>query len=148
MIVFLTYKIFFTIQQKEIISNKINSIPILYLNSIQIHSNQLKNKTIFNYFSPNCEHCQYMSKSIFKNKDSFKNISLIMITKADKQSILEFKKEFLIDSLPFVILIKDSNENFYNHFASSMVPSYYIYKNNVLIKKILGETKIENLFTD
>ena len=146
LILFFVFKIYSSIHQKKTIQNNIQTLPIAYLKSIQISSTTIKPTIIFNYFNPSCDHCQYMAKQFFKHKNTLQNICLIMVTTADINSIIQFKKDYFIDSLPNTIIIKDTNDNFYKTFAVSVVPSFFIYKNNVLIKKYIGETKIENLF--
>jgi thiol-disulfide isomerase/thioredoxin len=102
-------------------------------------------KIIINYFNPACEHCQYMAKSYVKNADKLNDISLIMITIADSSSISKFRNDYHLDSLHNITFLRDPKLQFEKIFGTSSVPSFFIYKDRKLVKKIIGETKIENL---
>ena len=105
-------------------------------------------KLIINFFSPGCEHCQYMAKQYVKNADKFKDINLLMVTISDSSEVVKFKNDYHLDSLPNLVLLKDSKFRFEKLFGTAMVPSFFIYKNKKLMKEIIGETKIENLLTE
>lgn len=102
-------------------------------------------KIIFNHFSPTCEHCQYMVKSYLTNKEKLKDAIILMVTIADSASVAKFSKEYQITSMPNIVLLRDTKYQFEKTFGTSVVPSFFIYKNNKLVKKIIGETKIDNL---
>ena len=102
-------------------------------------------KTIFNFFSPNCEHCQYMATQYLKNKEQLKDINILMVTIADSNSVVKFSKDYRLNTLPNIVLLRDSKFQFYKIFGTATVPSFFIYKHQKLVKKIIGETKIENL---
>ena len=44
-------------------------------------------KVIINFFSPSCEHCQYMAKQYLKNKELFKGVTILMITISDSSEL-------------------------------------------------------------
>lgn len=102
-------------------------------------------KIIINYFSPTCEHCQYMATSFLKNKEKLKDVTIIMVTIADSNSIAKFNDDYKLNTLPHIILLRDPKFQFENTFGTSTVPSFFIYNEGKLVKKIIGETKMDNL---
>lgn len=101
---------------------------------------------IIQLFSPDCEHCQYMAQNFIKNKEKLKNIEIVMVTPfGDSTSVVKFAQTYQLNSLTNVHLLLDTKADFFKIFGSSLVPSFYVYKNNKLVKSIKGETKIENL---
>jgi len=71
-----------------------------------------------------------------------------MVTISDSSEVVKFKNDYHLDSLPNLVLLKDSKFRFEKLFGTAMVPSFFIYKNKKLMKEIIGETKIENLLTE
>jgi thiol-disulfide isomerase/thioredoxin len=104
-----------------------------------------KGCVIINYFSPDCEHCQYMTKQIVKNIDRFSNTLIVMITNADSVATHNFIQQYHIKGLNKIIVLLDSKMEFINIFHPVTTPTFYIYKNGFLSKTIVGETKIEIL---
>ena len=100
---------------------------------------------IINYFNPNCEHCQYMATQYIKDSLKIKNFQILMITSADSSETAKFNNEYKLSILPNIVLLRDTNYQFQKAFGTGIVPSFFIYKHNKLVKKIIGETKIDNL---
>ena len=104
-----------------------------------------KSRIIINHFSPTCEHCQYMAGEFLKKSQKLKDIQILMITSADSASVSKFNSDYKLSLLPNIIILRDTNYQFQKTFATGVVPSFFIYEKNKLVKKIIGETKIENL---
>jgi thiol-disulfide isomerase/thioredoxin len=102
-------------------------------------------KVIINFFSPSCEHCQYMAKQYLKNKELFKGVTILMITISDSSELAKFNKDYQLKFVNNIILLRDTKFQFFNIFETTTVPSFFVYKNKILVHKIIGETKIENL---
>ena len=151
-VAYFVYKIVHTINIKNQIFEKTATIPQFSFNTIQHHIFTKQNiddtlgNVIIQLFSPDCEHCQYMAESFVKNKEKLKDIEIIMVTPfGDSSSVAQFAQTYHLDSLKNVHLLLDTKAAFFKMFGSSLVPSFYVYKNNKLVKTIKGETKIENL---
>ncbi len=102
-------------------------------------------RIIINLFSPNCEHCQYMAETFLKYKDDLKNMSIIMISHSDSATVSRFYNSYGLKKLPNVVVLKDPMFTFYKIFGTEAIPSFFVYNHQQLVKKIIGETKIENL---
>ena len=104
-----------------------------------------KSRLILNHFSPNCEHCQYMASEFLKDSQKLKDVQLLMITSADSASAAKFNSDYKLSLLPNIIILRDTNYQFQKTFGTGVVPSFFIYEHNKLVKKVIGETTIENL---
>ena len=135
-------------QENEMVK-KLDCIPnftFKTLNNEMFIINSIKsNFIVFNFFSPTCEHCQYMATSYLKNKEHLKEITIIMVTIADSSTVAKFNTDYHLNTMPNIIILRDAKFEFYKIFGNATVPSFFIYNHQKLVKKIIGETKIENL---
>jgi thiol-disulfide isomerase/thioredoxin len=104
-----------------------------------------KSRLILNHFSPNCEHCQYMAGEFIKDSQKLKDIQILMITSADSASVAKFNSDYKLSLLPNIIILRDTNYQFQKIFGTGVLPSFFMYEQNKLVKKIIGETIINNL---
>ncbi len=104
-----------------------------------------KPRIIINHFSPTCEHCQYMAIEFLKDSQKLKNVQILMITSADSLSAANFNNDYKLSLLPNIEILRDTNYQFQKLFGTGVVPTFFIYEQNKLIKNIKGETRLENL---
>ncbi|MDE3234953.1 MAG: redoxin domain-containing protein [Bacteroidota bacterium] len=148
---YLGYKVFIIIQQKQIAEKNTALLPtfsFVATNNKTFKNADLENvngRIIFNFFSPTCEHCQNMATQYLNNKEQIKDITILMVTIADSISVAKFKNDYQLNTLPNLILLRDTKFQFYKIFGTATVPAFFIYEHQTLVKKIIGETKIENL---
>jgi thiol-disulfide isomerase/thioredoxin len=107
-----------------------------------------KDKIIFNYFNPDCEHCQSMANSYLQNADKLKAVKIIMLTLADSTVTAKFASLYKLNTIPSIIVLRDTKFQFEKAYGHMIVPSFFVYKENKLVKKIIGEAKIEYLLSD
>ena len=149
---YLVFRIHNKIQQKQITEKITATIP-LFTFQTETHQNFGKQNIadtlgniVFMLFSPTCEHCQYMAQTMVSNKQQIKNVQVIMVTPfADSAAVVQFAQTYGLNTLPNVQLLLDRKMNFPKIFGATLTPSFFIYKNNRLVKTITGETKLENL---
>jgi len=148
---YLSYRIFNNIQKLRIAQINTKTLPnfsFISTDGTKFTCSDISNinsKIVFNYFSPTCEHCQYMATQYLINIDKLKDITILMITIADSNSVAVFSNNYQLCSMPNIILLRDDKYDFYKIFGTMNVPSFFIYRNKKLVKKIIGETKIENI---
>jgi peroxiredoxin len=102
---------------------------------------------LLNYFEPDCEHCQNSTRMILKNQEEFSNTEIFMISRTDIQALRKFNAEFGIKQMPNISIFRDSADLFAKYFNYPTVPSFFIYKDNRQVKKVIGETKVSNLIS-
>ena len=147
----LLYFIIFNLNTKNINNKTIVKLPIILLTDIKnnLFSNndidQKKSRLIINHFNPNCEHCQYMACEFLKDSQKIKNVQILMITSADSASVAKFNSDYKLSLLPNIFILRDTNYQFQKIFGTGVVPSFFMYEQNKLVKKIIGETIIDNL---
>jgi hypothetical protein len=121
------------------------ALPFLFIKKAQ--PKQYK-QDIINYFNPNCEICQNLIADIIKNRSKLYNSHIILVSNAPLKDVIAFKSYYQLDSLPFFSISIDTAFLFQKTFGHSETPSFFVYQNKKLVKKIIGETKIENLLPE
>jgi len=138
-----------TYQSKKLAETRIQTIQHCCLESLEgkpvcIDEFDPQLPTVIIYFHPECEHCQYEAKEIGIHASEFANTNLLMAT--PDRSIQRIK-DFATQNHLWVIdnfnLLLDKTDAFNRHFGTATIPSVFIYKNKKLVKKYIGETKIE-----
>jgi thiol-disulfide isomerase/thioredoxin len=149
---YLGFSSFNKIKKNRQIAENIQSLPVFsferqlsgQFSNTNIDANA--ERLIINFFNPECEHCQYMASQIAKNKEQFSVHQLLLVTTADSLAVDKFNKTYRLSELPNVVLLRDTHYQFTPVFGSHIIPSFFVYDNDrSLVKKITGETKIENL---
>ena len=143
-ILVLIYLLNLKVKNKNLVEENIKSFPILNSNLLDYKTN----RKIINYFNPNCDHCKYMARCFLKDSLKIKNIQIFMITSADTKDLVNFNNEYKLKLLSNIVFIHDSNYYFQKLLGITTIPSFYIYKNNKLVKKEVGEIEIDNLIKD
>lgn len=148
---FLAFKIFNTANKKNSTEKATATLPAFTFYNLQNQpvnngSLQKSKSTVFIYFNTGCEHCQYETEQILKNEKQLHHSQVLMISRQPARELMAFDTAHELSSYPFIRLLRDSANSFHETFGTAMVPSIFIYnREQKLVKKYLGETKIENL---
>jgi hypothetical protein len=103
-------------------------------------------RLVINHFSPDCEFCQDMTGRIRDGQQKLGNALIIMVTEADSSEALAFMGKYGIRGRKNILVLRDPDFSFYRKFGTGVVPCFFVYDGNRrLAKRILGETKIEDL---
>lgn len=146
----LLFKIFSLSSSKKTIDKSQSKMPTFefaFLNKkgFLTEKELCKGNVIINYFSTDCDPCQYMATLYYKNSEILKNTEILMVSADDSLNVAEFVKTYKINSLKNISVVLDTKKEFLQKFGTSVTPSFFIYKDARFLKKIIGETKIENL---
>lgn len=152
-LILVTIKLFGGISHKEATSAVGVKMPEFNFSTMQNKPFTKKdaegeNRVIIGLFDPDCDHCQSMMKMIVAKKEQLKNVKVLMITWADSLSAQKFIKAYKLNQLNNLTILRDKKIQFYNLFGTSIVPSFFIYENGILIKKYTGETTFKNLLVN
>lgn len=135
-----------TLFEKKIAKNKIQRLTGELPSNVKQASVTPRAFTLVNYFSPDCDHCQYLAEQITAHKDLFSDIQLYMITSASPSAAKQFASDYGLKDVPFVTIGTDSTNRFYEEFKPSIVPAFYLYdKNHTLITSVKGAVNIDSL---
>ncbi|MBY0480493.1 MAG: thioredoxin family protein [Chitinophagaceae bacterium] len=141
----LSVLIYLKILQKNTIQKEIQILPKLPFSYFQYSSSKTTAHKIIYFFSPFCDHCKYMTSEIINNKKAFSNSTIYMITNDDKESVIDFAETYRLKGMPFLNIMIDTSFDFQKTFGSSVIPSFYIYKNDTLTNKYSGEILIKTI---
>lgn len=100
--------------------------------------------TIIFFFNTTCEHCQNEAKDIIKYSNKFTNTNVLWLSIEPIGELLKFEEKYKIqESISSLTIAKVAIKDVANHFNVVTNPTILIYKEQKLIKKFEGETKIE-----
>ncbi len=144
-------QIFTKIQHKKEVAENIKKIPKFDYQNIKggIFSNANLKKdtpTLFVYFNSECEFCNEEAQMIRANIQEFKAFQLVFISFEKPDLIKAFAAKHQLDFYDNVTFLSDSKVSFATTFDVKSLPCLVLYdKNQKLIEKIKGQTKVETL---
>jgi thiol-disulfide isomerase/thioredoxin len=146
---FMLIGIYSKIHLRNILSNSIECFPSFSFKTMSdsiFNSNQIKHgPVLIIYFHPECEHCQYEINDLIENNVPIPNLQILLITYAPKESVIEYLTELNYNG-NLILPLLDETFSFGKYFGSDMVPSTYIYDEELkLIDHFDGEVGIETI---
>ncbi|TPG38842.1 TlpA family protein disulfide reductase [Flavobacterium pectinovorum] len=150
-LLFLGYQIVSKINHKNEIAQNIKRIPeFSYQNidGIAFTNKNLREKTstIFIYFNTECDFCHEEAKIIKENITRFSNVQFIFVSAEKPEQIKKFAQKHQLTTYDTVYFLHDNKNTFATTFDVNALPCLVLYdKNNTLIEKIKGQTKVEIL---
>jgi len=102
---------------------------------------------IFIHFNTECFYCIYETEQLIEFSEHFKNVRILLVSDENLQKIKDYKAKYALEQYPFIEVLKDPDNLYYQYFGTGVIPSIIVYgKKGNLLKDFKGETKIETLF--
>ncbi len=99
------------------------------------------------YFHPDCEHCQYEISSLFESNFLDGNTKVVLVSFAGPARISKFMEQFHTEYDTLLWVLSDTSMGFREIFGTEMIPSNFIYDENLrLVKELKGEVRTETIF--
>ena len=124
------------------------ALVFLNLDSTEFNTFHIEEGTysVWIYFSPTCEHCEWLTQEIIRHLDSFSKTEFYMISPVDLSVTRAFDKKYNITGQPKMHLYKDAQHLFATYYGVRFLPFMVIYdKKKQLIKTAEGGMKIDEL---
>lgn len=151
-ICFMLFKTFKKIEHKKAIEENIKTIPEFVFTKLTdkeaFTSRELESGkyVLIIYFNTECEHCMYEAEQISQNIEQFENCRILMISFEETDTLQAFAEKYNFVGQNNITVLQDKEFEFDDIFGRSPIPTSFIYnKNGELIKKFVGEVKIEAL---
>lgn len=150
-LVFLGYNISKKISYKKEVAERIKTIPefsFLTLDNETFSEKELSKNSykLFMYFNSECDYCQSEATQISKKVTLFKDTQLIFVSFEPVEGIKEFAETYNLLDIDNIIFLQDKKMVFEELFDAKSIPFMLLYsKDNLLIKKYKGATKIDNI---
>jgi peroxiredoxin len=98
------------------------------------------------YFHPECEHCQYEISSLFQSNIPSSGVKILLISNESSKKIRSFMQQFNVNNDTVFTVLSDTAFVFSELFRTDVIPSNFIYNEDLRLVKILkGETTIETI---
>jgi thioredoxin-related protein len=106
-----------------------------------------KNKpTLLMIFSPECGHCQNVTKELEKYMDHFKGVQILMVTWLPYTEMMAFYHNYKIAQYPQITMAWDKKDFFLPYYHVQMYPGLVVYnKHGKYIKSFSGDVKMEEV---
>lgn len=148
---FLGYQIVNKINYKKEVAASIKTIPNFTYHNLEGESFSNKNlktdtPTLFIYFNSECEYCNEETKMIQESVNKFAPHQLVFVSFEKPEKINSFAKKHKLLNYDNIHFVCDSKVTFTTTFDVQSLPCLVLYdKNQQLIEKIKGQTKVETL---
>ena len=148
---YLGYNISTKINHKKEVAKRIQSLPefsFKMLNNQAFNQNNISTiqPKLFIYFNSDCDFCHEEAKQIQEHLKQLKNTQIIMISHENSEGIKAFAEKYNLINEENIIFLEDEKLEFSEIFDANSIPFMLLYsKDNQLIKKFKGATKIENI---
>jgi peroxiredoxin len=145
------YQIFSKIQHKKEVAENIKTIPNFEYENIKgskfANTNlKVNSSKLFIYYNSECDFCNEEAKMIKENIEKFNTTQIIFISFEETEKIKQFANNHQLDIYDNVTFLCDSKASFATTFDVKAMPCLVLYdKDNNLIEKIKGQTKVETL---
>ena len=105
-----------------------------------------KKPVLIMLFSPDCNHCQHTAEEMYKNKESLKDIHIVMATVLSLHEMNAFMKKYKLDQMQNVVAGKDLYFTLPPFYAIKNFPYMAMYnKKGNLIMGFEGSMPIEKV---
>lgn len=105
-----------------------------------------KRPTLIMVFSPDCEHCQNMTKELVANIALFKKAQIVMTSPLDFWYIKKFYEEYGIANCPVITMGRDPSYMLGTFYKVRSFPKIYLYdKKGNFVMSFEGEVPIERI---
>ncbi|MCF6348901.1 MAG: redoxin domain-containing protein [Flavobacteriaceae bacterium] len=148
---YLGYSIGSKLNHKKEVANRIKTIPEFSFKNLdgQPFTQKEVSRTLpklFIYFNSECDFCHTEAKQIQEHLEQLKNVQLLFVSFEEPESIKTFAEKYDLLNKDHIFFLEDSTLLFADLFDAKSIPFILLYtKDNQLIKKFKGATKIENV---
>lgn len=125
--------------------NDLPNMVITSLDESKVDVHLLKENTILILFQPNCDHCQREAREIRENLNAFKKYSLYFISADQRDAVEKFGKDYDLMGHTNVHFALTTVDNVLKYFGAVPAPSVYIYADQKLVQKFIGEVRIDRI---
>lgn len=139
------------LNHKKEVANRIKTIPDFSFKTLNGKPFTQKNITntqskLFIYFNSECDFCHAEAKQIQEHLEQLKNVQLLFVSFEEPESIKTFAEKYELLNKDHIFFLEDPTLLFAELFDAKSIPFMLLYsKDNQLIKKFKGATKIENV---
>ena len=119
-------------------------LPLTMRDGAKKLASELTGNVALILFQPDCDHCQREAADISRNIDGFKDFQLYLISSAPLEEVIQFAREYDLESREQVHLGTTTVSEILRNFGPIDAPSIYLYgKDGRLIQSFNGEVAIE-----
>lgn len=95
------------------------------------------------YLNPDCDICHEEISKLLGAYDAFKGMTTLLVVAGDEADIEGFSREYSLEQYPGLLVVREGERSFADHFGESVFPTTLIYgPDHSLIDKIEGQVNL------
>ncbi|WP_447642301.1 MULTISPECIES: TlpA family protein disulfide reductase [Chitinophagaceae] len=128
--------------QNKVVGKTMPNVMMRLTNGSVFNSSTLpKNKPIvLFYFSPDCEHCEHLTQTLFADRKALAGKNVVMVTFFGMPEVIAFAKKNQLENLPNVYIGSEGNR--------FVVPKFFGIEKFPFIALLDGNHKVLKTFSD
>jgi peroxiredoxin len=127
------------------LSNAMPALTMTQADGKQINMKELTGKVLLVCYNPGCDHCQREAKLIADNKDILSGYEVFFLTPETLEEADKFQKEYKLTDPNIHFGRSEVAQILPALGAINTVPTFFVYKDQSLVKRMEGEISITEL---
>ena len=127
------------------LANGMPKLTITQTDGKQILMTNLNGKILLVCFNPDCDHCQREAKRISDSKNILEGYQVYFLTPEPIEQAAAFQKEYNLTEPNVHFTHADISSIIQGIGSINQVPTFFIYKDQQLVKRLEGEIAIADL---
>ena len=126
----------------------VNAMPKLTVTQTdgkQVVMSTLKGKVLLVCFNPTCDHCQREAKRLSDDKSIFEGYEVFFLTPEPIEEAAKFQQEYKLTDPNVHFVRADAGSIYQGLGAINQVPTFFVYKDQALVKRLEGEIAMTEL---
>ncbi|MEI9919354.1 MAG: redoxin domain-containing protein [Bacteroidota bacterium] len=135
-------------QTAPVLANAMPQLTVTQTDGTTISMKELTGKVLLVCYNPDCDHCQREAKRISDTKDMIKDYQVYFLTPSVKNQSSEvenFAKEYKLIEPNIHFVTADVTPIIAAIGSINTVPTFFVFRDQVLIKRLEGEIPMEQL---
>ena len=131
----------------QVAANNMPALTITQADGKQINMKEQTGKVLLVCYNPGCDHCQREAKLLSDNKDVLSGYEVFFLTPESLEESDKFQKEYKLTDPNIHFGRSEVTQIIPALGAITTVPTFFVYKNQTLVKRLEGEISITQLRT-
>ena len=129
----------------QTVANAMPSLTLTQVDGKTINMRELTGKVLLVCYNPGCDHCQREARQLADNKDILAGYEVFFLTPETLEESDKFQKEYKLTDPNIHFGRSDVPQIISAIGAINTVPTFFVYKDQALVKRLEGEITIADL---
>lgn len=131
----------------KVVPNGMPRLTLALTDGRNVNMTDLSGNVLLVCYNPSCDHCQREATLLSQNKDLFKGYEVYFLTPESLEESAKFQEEYKLADPNIHFGRADVPAIIPALGAINSVPTFFVYKDQALVKRLEGEVAISDLQT-